>query len=232
MRKLISVIKLLILLIIIIGLPIYIYFEYPELIDRFRTMENVNEFLARYKTASIIVYIGLQISQIIVSVIPGQIIQFAGGYAYGFWLGYLLTMIGIAIGTVITFYLARILGRDAVHVLLGEERITKFVRQLNSKRAFAILIVLFLIPGIPKDLIAYAAGISGFRIMRFLLLSLTARTPALMGTIMMGSMLYNGSYFGLIALAAVAVILFIVCIIKRHQLTLYANKIYDKFTGS
>ena len=228
MRKILSVIKLLILLTIVIGLPLYIYFENPALIEQFRTMEGVNEYLSRYKTSSIFVFIGLQIVQIIISIIPGQFIQFAGGYAYGFWLGYLFAMIGIAIGTVFTFYLARILGKGALHVLFGEERIAKFVKQLNSKRAFAILAVLFLIPGFPKDLITYAAGVSEFGIKPFLLLSLIARSPALMGTIMMGSMLRDGSYLGLIILSVIAVILFIACFIKRRELTAYADKIYDK----
>lgn len=229
MKILLSFLKLLLLVIIIVVLPTYVYFVYPELIDQFRTMEGVNEYLNNYKAASIFVYIGLQVIQIIISVIPGQFIQFAGGYAYSFWLGYLFAMIGIAIGTVAAFYLARILGRDAIHVIFGEEKITKFVNQLNSKKGFAILVVLFLIPGLPKDLVTYAAGVSEFRLVPFLILSLVARTPALMGTIMMGSMLHKESYFGLITLSILAIILCVLCFIKRHQLTAYVDKIYMKY---
>ena len=87
----------------------------------------------------------------------------------------------------ITFYLARLLGKDAMHLIFGEERIGKFIHHLNSKRAFAIILVLFLIPGFPKDLITYAAGVSEVKMKPFLLLSLVGRTPAMMGTVMMGS---------------------------------------------
>lgn len=216
------------MLAIVIGIPIYIYLEYPEFIDQFRTMEGVNSFLARYKTIGVFVLIGLQVIQILLSVIPGQFIQFAAGYAYGFWFGYILAMIGIAIGTLITFYMARLLGKDAMHVIFGEARITKFVNQLNSKKAFAIILVLFLIPGLPKDLVTYAAGVSEFRFKPFLILSLAGRTPALMGTIMMGSMLHKGSYFGLIVLGIGAIVAFFICFIKRQQLTAYADYIYNK----
>ncbi|MGI6727788.1 MAG: TVP38/TMEM64 family protein [Anaerovoracaceae bacterium] len=228
MRKFLSIFKLMIMLAIVIGIPIYIYLEYPEFIDQFRTMEGVNSFLARYKTIGVFVLIGLQVIQILLSVIPGQFIQFAAGYAYGFWFGYILAMIGIAIGTLITFYMARLLGKDAMHVIFGEARITKFVNQLNSKKAFAIILVLFLIPGLPKDLVTYAAGVSEFRFKPFLILSLAGRTPALMGTIMMGSMLHKGSYFGLIVLGIGAIVAFFICFIKRHQLTAYADYIYNK----
>lgn len=226
--KVFSVVKLLIMLAIIIGLPAFIYFEYPEFIDQFRTMESVNDFLEQYKTAGVFVFIGLQIVQIIISVIPGQFIQFAGGYAYGFWLGYLFAIIGVALGTGITFYFARILGRDAIHTLFGKERIGKFINQLNSKRSFAIIFVLYLIPGFPKDLITYAAGVSQLKFKALLFLSLVGRTPALMGTIMMGSMLHKESYFGLIILGISALVTCLVCFFNRHKLTAYADRIYQK----
>ena len=157
MRTFVSAVKLLLLLCIVIGVPVYVYFTYPELIDRFKSLDEINKMLIQYKTASIFIYIGLQVFQIIVSVLPGQALQFAAGYAYHFWLGFLYSIIGIAIGTVITFYLARLLGKDALHVIFGEERFTKFVHTLNTKRSFIVLFVIFLIPGIPKDLFTYAA---------------------------------------------------------------------------
>ncbi|HAF59786.1 MAG TPA: hypothetical protein DCK81_01385 [Clostridiales bacterium UBA9856] len=229
MTTFLSITKLLILVCIVVVLPIYIYFQYPEFFMQFRTLESINDYLSRYHTASIFVYLGLQIVQIVISIIPGQIVQFAGGYAYGFWLGYLLAISGIAIGTSIAFGLARVLGRDGVHLLFGEKRITKFVNQLNSKRAIAILLVLFAIPGFPKDLITYAAGISNFKYKPFLLLSLIGRTPALMGTILMGSMLNSESYLGLAIFGISAVILCIYLWIKRHELTSYVDKMYNKF---
>lgn len=214
----------------IIGVPLYIYLEYPELIGQFRTMESTNDFLARYEGIGIFIYVGLQIIQVLVSIIPGQVVQFAGGYAYGFWLGYLLAILGIGVGTVLSFYLARFLGRDAMHVIFGKERITKFINQLNSKKAFAVILILFVIPGIPKDLIVYAAGVSEFRFRIFFILSLTGRTPALMITIMMGSMLHKGSYFGMIMLGIGAVLAFIFCFLNRHHLTEYTDFIYRKLT--
>lgn len=231
-RTIVSILKLLILFGIIIGVPIYVYFTYPELIDRFKSLDEINKLLKQYKTASIFIYIGLQIFQIIISVLPGQALQFAAGYAYTFWLGFLYSIIGVALGTVITFYLARLLGKEALHVIFGEERFSKFVHTLNSKRSFIVLFVIFLIPGIPKDLFTYAAGVSEIRIIPFLLLSLIGRTPAMIGSIMMGSMFYNGSYFGLIILGAVAVILFVAGILHRDKLLVWTDRFYNKMINN
>lgn len=227
-RTAFSVLKLLILFGIIIGVPTYIYFTYPELIDRFRSLEEINKLLNQHKTESIFLYIGLQIVQIVVSVLPGQALQFAAGYAYHFWLGFLFSIIGVALGTVITFYLARFLGKGALQVIFGEEKFSKFLHTLNKKRSFVALFVIFLIPGIPKDLFIYAAGVSEIRVIPFLLLSLIGRTPAMMGSVMMGSMFYNGSYFGLIILGAAAVLLSLVGLLNRDRLVKWTDRFYSR----
>ncbi len=231
-RTIVSVIKLFLLFSIVIGVPIYVYFSYPELIDRFKSLDDINKLLKQYKTASIFIYIGLQVFQIVVSVLPGQALQFAAGYAYNFWFGFLYSIIGVSLGTVVTFYLARLLGKDALHVIFGEEKFSKFVHTLNSKRSFIVLFVIFLIPGIPKDIFTYAAGVSEIRIVPFLLLSLIARAPAMIGSIMMGNMFYNSSYFGLIILGAVAVILFVSGILHRDKLLIWTDRFYNKMMNS
>ncbi len=224
--------KLLLLFCIVIGLPIYVYFTYPQLIDQFKSLEHINQLLKQYKVASIFTYIGLQVFQIIVSVLPGQALQFAAGYAYGFWFGFLLSLGGVALGTIITFYLARILGKEALHVIFGEETFSKFLHTLNSKRSFLVLFVIFLIPGIPKDLFTYAAGVSEIRIIPFLFISLVGRTPAMVGSIMMGSMFYSGSYVGLFIIGIVAVILFVAGLLHRDNLIKWTDIAYNKLMNN
>ena len=231
-RTIVSVVKLLLLFCIVIGLPIYVYFTYPQLIDQFKSLEHINQLLKQYKVASIFTYIGLQVFQIIVSVLPGQALQFAAGYAYGFWFGFLLSLGGVALGTIITFFLARILGKEALHVIFGEEKFTKFVHTINSKRSFLVLFVIFLIPGIPKDLFTYAAGVSEIRIIPFLFISLVGRTPAMVGSIMMGSMFYSGSYVGLFIIGIVAVILFVAGLLHRDNLIKWTDIAYNKLMNN
>jgi uncharacterized membrane protein YdjX (TVP38/TMEM64 family) len=228
MKTVLSVLKLLILIGITIGLPAYVLVTHPEMIESFKSVDGVNAFLAEYETASIFAYIGMQIIQIVISVIPGQFIPIAGGYAYGFWFGYFFSIIGIAAGTAVAFGLARVLGRDALHLLFGEEKVTKFINHLNSKRAFAVLVVLYAIPGLPKDIVTYAAGVSEFGFKPFMILSLIARTPALMCTVMIGSMLNKGSYLGIIILGVSAILLCVILFIKREQLIHYVDTLYQK----
>ena len=223
-----TILKFALLLLIIIGLPLYIYFFEPQLIDSMSSMENVNALFEHYHAESILVYIGAQILQIIICVSPGQWLQFAAGYMYGFWLGFLYSIIGAAIGSVVTYYLAKLLGRDAMHLIFGEARINEFIHKLNSKKAIVIVFLIFLIPGVPKDLCNYAAGISEMKLKPFLIVSLVGRSPGMMGSLLIGRQIEAGNYTGAIVVAAVAVVLCVVGIIMRKRLTGWMDKAYDR----
>ncbi len=223
-----AVFKLLLLLTIIIGVPAYIFFFDHEVIDRFSSIEDIEAFFNEYKTQSVLIYLGLQILQIIICVIPGQGLQFVAGYMYGFWLGYLYSLIGACIGSIITYYIARILGHDAMVLFFGEERVNKNLETMNSKKAVILVFIIFLIPGVPKDLMNYIAGISEMKLKPFLVVSLIGRSPAMMGSLLVGRQVEVGNYTAAIIIAVIAVILFLLGIILRKKITVYMDKAYDK----
>ena len=130
--------KFAVLLIIVIGLPLYVYFFHKDLLSEFRTFDEAVAFLRQYKNLSVPVYLLAEFLQIMISVLPGQVFQFAAGYLFGFLPGLFYTLVGALIGTVIVFYLARLLGTDAVHLMLGKERTERYVSLLNSKKAYII----------------------------------------------------------------------------------------------
>lgn len=223
-----TIFKLALLLFILIGLPLYLYFFQHDLIENFSSMENVEAFFNDYKAQSVFIYIGTQILQIVICIIPGQWLQFAAGYMYGFWLGYLYSLIGAFLGSVLTYYIAKILGHDAMHLIFGEEKIKKMLRTLNSKKAVVLVFIIFLIPGVPKDLCNYVAGLSEMKLKPFLIVSLIGRTPGMMGSLLIGRQIQIGGYMSAAIIAGVAVVLFILGIIFRKQLTVLLDKGYDK----
>ena len=223
-----SILKLVMLLLIIVAIPLYIYFFHHELIEDFSNIRDVENWLRQYKAQSTLVYIGAQIAQIIICIIPGQALQVAAGYLYGFWLAFALSIVGAFLGSVIVFYLAQFLGKDAMHVLFGKRKITDMLDQINSKKGMLIVFVIFLIPGIPKDLCTYAAGISEMHIKPFLILSLIARSPGMMCSIAIGRQVMHGNYHSAIIIAVIVVILFIVGLLFRDKVIAFFDKAYDK----
>lgn len=223
-----AIVKLLIFLVIIVGIPLYIYFFQHDLIVRFSSMENVRALFQEYKAQSVLIYLLAQILQIVICIIPGQWLQFAAGYMYGFWLGYLYSLIGAFLGSVVTYYIAKFLGHDAMHLIFGEEKIKNMLKHLNSKKAVVLVFLIFLIPGIPKDLCNYVAGLSEMKLKPFMIISLIGRTPGMMGSLLIGRQVGVGGYTSAIIIACIAVVLFVLCIIFRKRLNLWLDKAYDK----
>ena len=228
MRLVVSILKLLILAAIVIGIPLYIYFVHGDWLRRFEDVHEVISFLEQYESESIPIYLGLQILQIVISVLPGQVFQIAAGYMYPFWLALLLAMSGAVIGTAITFGLAKHLGQDFLHMFFGEEKISYYIERLNSRRAYTIVFLLYLIPGIPKDVVSYAGGASEMRFKPFLILSAVGRLPGMCGSLLMGYLLEGENYVALALLMIAAVLAFLACIIFRQNINLWLDQVYER----
>lgn len=227
-NKISSVLKLVALALIIIAIPLYIYFFHHDLLEDMSNLRNVEHWLLQYKKESALVYIAAQIIQIIICVIPGQALQIAAGYLYGFWIGFALSIVGACLGSIAVFYLARLLGHDAMHILFGEKKITKMLDEINSKKGMLIVFIIFLIPGIPKDLCTYAAGLSKMHLRPFLILSLIGRSPGMMCSLAIGKQVMDGNYTSAIVIAVIVAVLFVIGLLFRDKVISFFDKAYDK----
>ncbi len=227
-KRISAILKLSLLGFILIAIPLYIYFFQHDLISYISNIKKMQAWLQDYQGQGMLIYIGAQIVQIIICIIPGQALQFAAGYLWGFLPGLVLSIIGAILGTVAVYYISRLLGHDALHLLFGQKKITEAIDHLNSKNGLILTFFIFLLPGIPKDLFTYAAGLSDLKLKPFLILSVIARTPGMIGSLIIGNQVWTGGYTSAIIIAIIAVLLFIVGMIFRKSLFSFANRVCDK----
>ena len=83
--------------------------------DEFRTV------ILSYDSLGALVFIMFQVLQILIAIIPGEVVQIAGGYIYGAPLATLLLLTGAVIGSSIAFGLARLMGYSLVKKLIPRE---------------------------------------------------------------------------------------------------------------
>lgn len=105
-RKRIAYIKLAILIFIIVGLPVILFFTCRDTLFNKEWLANLPEFIMQYKGYAAAVLTGIQIMQVIICIIPGQPIQLAASYLFGVLKGYLISIGGAFIGAFIAFYIA------------------------------------------------------------------------------------------------------------------------------
>ena len=223
-RRLIAFGKLFLLFAILIVVPLVLYLLYK---DKLFNKAYLSNRLDDFKGFAFIPLILLQIIQIVICIIPGQPIQFASSYLYGVLGGFLISLVGAFIGTVITYYLAKFLGNDALHVIFGEEKVKSYVRKLNSRRAYVIIFLIYLIPGIPKDFTSYIAGISNIKIKPFIFISILGRSPGILESLLFGMFLAHRNYLGIAFLIIVSIIIMLFCYIKRDLLLKFIDSYED-----
>ncbi|MDQ6827255.1 MAG: TVP38/TMEM64 family protein [Gemmatimonadota bacterium] len=90
--------------------------------------------------------------------IPGTPLNLAGGAIFGFWVGLLCNWLGCIIGAAGGYWLARLLGKDAVRRLLRGH--SQKLEKLRHSGGFLMMLRLQLIPVVPMSLTNFAAGLA------------------------------------------------------------------------
>ncbi|MDK2814688.1 MAG: hypothetical protein PWP18_601 [Thermoanaerobacter sp.] len=191
-------------------------------------IDNPYEFrqwIHSFDKFSVIVFIGVQILQVVIFAIPGEIVQIAGGYIFGTLLGTFYSVIGITIGSLICFLIARGLGYKFVKSIVSEENLKKFDYIINNPKGETVLFLLFFIPGIPKDALSYIAGITPVKFYNFFIITLFARLPGIFFSTYIGANLGSKNYFMAALVAAIAVILFLIGLYKKDFIMEKLNKL-------
>jgi uncharacterized membrane protein YdjX (TVP38/TMEM64 family) len=201
-RKVVSVL-LLALLAAALAAPLIAW--HRELWSLFSSRDRLQEWLRAWGPLARLVFVGLQVFQVVVFAVPGEVVQVAGGWLFGIVQGALLAVAGVLVGATACFYLARLLGRPFLEAFVPAERSERLRALVSSPRGTTTLFLLYLIPGIPKDILGYVAGISPLRFGRFILVSTLGRLPGLVGSAVIGSAAASRQWvlFGIVGGAAV-----------------------------
>lgn len=164
--------------------------------------------------------IGISAFQIIIAVIPGEPIEIASGYAFGWFWGAVLCLIGTLLGQMVVFLFAKKFGMGFVEIFVSKEKLEKMEYLKDNKKIYMTIFFIFLIPGTPKDVLSYAAGITTIKLVPFLLVSGVARVPSVVSSTVGGCCLCNKNY-------TKAAIIFIVTLIISGLLFFIYRK-YEK----
>lgn len=187
--------------------------------------QQLKDTLNSFGWKGVVVFMFIQLLQVVVAVIPGEIVQLAGGYIYGTWMGTLYSLAGIVAGSVIVFFVARLLGYPLVKTFVSQKNLDKFEFIMNSEKSEIAMFLLFLIPGIPKDMLTYIAGITPVKPLRFFVIITVGRFPALLASSIIGSNTQKGNYMIVIILSAVALVLFVAGLLLKDKIISLIHRI-------
>lgn len=171
-----------------------------------------------------IAMVGIMCLQIVIAVIPGEPVQLAAGYAFGSIWGTILALGGSALGSAIVFLLVKRYGRVVVDLFFSQEQLDKVDFIHDSKRLNLLVFILMFIPGTPKDLITYVIGLTPMKLSTWLLISIPARTPALLASTIAGASFGSGDHKVTIIVIAITGVLALLGIAYYAFLTKQARE--------
>ena len=139
------------------------------------------------------VFLGLQVIQVVVFWIPGAPFEIAGGMVFGVWRATLLSTLGLTLGNLAAFGLARRAGKARVDRWLAGHRNPALEAVVHHRRLEVVLLGIFLVPYVPKDIFCNLAGLSNLKTWKFALATTVARIPSLLLSTWVGALAVQGA---------------------------------------
>ncbi|GHV96905.1 TVP38/TMEM64 family protein [Lactobacillus nasalidis] len=141
---------------VIIALCIYWY-----RLGIFTSQEKMSAYLADKKIMGPFVFILIQIIQVVIPIIPGGVSLLAGVVFFGAGPGFIYNYVGIVLGSLINFFLARYYGRSFILHIVSEESLEKYTKWTKNQKKFNwFFAVCILAPVAPDDLLCLLAGLT------------------------------------------------------------------------
>lgn len=195
-------------LFLLIALSVYIFFHYDlHLLFKEENKLKLASLIKSYPFNQVI-FIAIQIMQVVAAPIPGEVTGFIGGILYGPFWGTIYSTIGLTLGSWIAFMLARFFGEPLLENVVSKEVFAKFEHFMEHK-GLLVSFLLFLIPGFPKDYLCYIMGVSLIPTGTFIIISTAGRIFGTMMLSVTGAFAINGQYTFLTVFLVIGVAIFI-----------------------
>ena len=152
--------------------------------------------------------------QVVFAVIPGGPFELAAGYILGVVPGTLLCDITMTISSVVVFLLVRKFGIRFVELFVSRRQIENMGFLKDNQKVQSVLFFIFLLPGTPKDVVTYLAGLTNLSLKSWIFICFVGRFPAILLTALGGSALGNAKY----GIVAVVIVVFAVAYLAGMRL--------------
>lgn len=127
--------------------------------------------------------------QIVIAWLPGEIFEIGAGYAFGFWQGSFLVLLGSLLASTCVMLLVRRYGKRLVYHFFDQDKVLSLPFFQDERKMDRFIFIAFFIPGTPKDILTYAAGLTNMKVSHFIFLSTVGRIPSVITSTFTGSAL-------------------------------------------
>lgn len=192
----------------------------PGMIAWLADAQAVREFVADHAILSRLAMLGINMAQVLLAFLPGEPVELASGYAFGFWEGTALCLVAAGLATSLIYWGVRRWGWSLVGLFFDRSMLDRFAWLKDAKRLEFMMLAVFLIPGTPKDFLTYFAGLTEMRFVPVVLIATFGRIPSIVTSTIAASAVGDGNWVvAALALAASLALLLVGGVMCRRLST-------------
>lgn len=189
---------------------------------------KVLDKIESYGSYSWLLILTAQIVQTVLAIIPAGPIVIISGMLYNPFVSIALCIVGQTIGAVLVFLLVKALGVKFLALMIDPEQVKNSKLLRSETKTEVLMFGYYLVPALPKDIIAFVAPFTKVKLRNFIIINLIARIPMTTVSVLMGSSIISGSYWASITLAIISGLLALLCFIFNNKIVLLIDKIAKK----
>lgn len=220
------IIRYVVLAVVFISASLLLLLGYRELIwevlvrfyDFLTDKEKTSAYVSSFGLGAPLIFMLIQILQVIFAPVPGEATGFVGGYIFGILKGFVYSSVALTVGSVINFAIGRFIGKHYVRKIIPSKYLQKLDMVVKREGALVIFI-LFIIPGFPKDYLSLFLGVTALPVKVFVFIAAIGRMPGTFLLSLQGAMLFEQNYF-MLGLAGGLCCLFVL-LVYRYRESLY-----------
>ena len=193
---------------------------WPYLADVF-TEGGVDRLVERVQNAGaagVLILLGMQFLQIVVAFIPGEVVQLAAGLMYGPAWGAVIVLLGCVISSSAIYWLVHKLGAPFVQGMVSTEHLDKFRKFEKDGKLDIIVFILFLIPGLPKDVFTYVVPLTDMPYKKFIVLTTIGRIPGVVASTYAAAGFAEGEIVGPLVVVGIVAVVAVVAVLFRDKI--------------
>lgn len=200
-----------------VSLILPLCWEYlPDVLAWLGDPARVRAFVAEHAIASRLVLFSINFIQVLLAFLPGEPVELASGYAFGFWEGTAMCLVASGAATCVIWWAVRRWGWHLIDLFFDRSLVERFSWLQNSRRMGLVMLCVFLVPGTPKDFLTYFAGLTSMGFVPVVLIATFGRIPSIVTSTVAASALGAGEVELAVAAVAVSVLMLVAggCLVR------------------
>lgn len=148
----------------------------------FNDVCSFQKYMERYGVFAPLFLIMIQAFQVVIPVIPSFLGYAAGTVMFGVSAGFWCNYIGISLGSIIAFFLARKYGMPLLKELFHSEKYRKWSNWASRSKSYSgFLFLATLLPLFPDDYLCYLSGVTEMTARKFIWIIILGKPWCILG---------------------------------------------------